>query len=52
MSSDGFILNESYYVNNILEKFDKDNSGVARTLVNVTSHLSKSKCESLSQVDF
>ena len=32
-------------------KFDKDNSGIARTLVNVTLHLSKNKAKSVSQVE-
>ena len=40
---DGLILSQSHYVDNILEKFDKDNSGIARTQVDVTLHLSKNK---------
>ena len=40
---DGLILSQSHYVDNILEKFDKDNSGIARTPVDVTLHLSKNK---------
>ncbi|KAL6323255.1 hypothetical protein AAG906_029262 [Vitis piasezkii] len=42
-TSDGLILSQSHYVENILGKFDKDNSRVARTLVDVTLHLSKNK---------
>ena len=49
---DGLILNQSHYVNNILGKFDKDNSGIARTLIYVTLHLPKNKEESVSQVEF
>ena len=30
---DGLILSQLYYVDNILGKFDKDNSGISRTLV-------------------
>ena len=33
---DGLILSQSHYVDNILGTFDKDNSGIARTTVNVT----------------
>ncbi|RVW87884.1 Retrovirus-related Pol polyprotein from transposon TNT 1-94 [Vitis vinifera] len=36
----------------ILGKFDKDNSGVARTPVDVTLHLSKNKGESISPVEY
>ena len=44
------ILSQSHYVDNILGNFDKDNSGVTRTPVDVTLHLSKNKAESVSQV--
>ena len=50
--SDGLILSQSHYVDNILGKFDKDNSGIARTPVDVTLHLSKNKGESVSQVEY
>ncbi|WJZ95257.1 hypothetical protein VitviT2T_014041 [Vitis vinifera] len=46
------ILSQSHYVDKILGKFDKDNSGVARTPVDVTLHLSKNKGESVSQVEY
>ena len=39
-TSDGLILSQSHYVDNILEKFDKDNFGIAKTSVDVTLHLS------------
>ena len=48
---EGLILSQSHCVDNILRKFDKDNSGIARTLVDVTLHLSKNKRESVSQVE-
>ena len=48
----GFILRQSHNVDNILGKFDKDNSGIARTPVDVTLHLSKNKGESVSQVEY
>ena len=49
---EGLILSQSHYVDNILVKFDKDNFGIARTLVDVTLHLSKNKGESVSQVKY
>ena len=39
-TSDGLVLSQSHYVDNILGKFDKDKSGIARTLVDVTLHFS------------
>ena len=49
---EGLILSQSHYVNNILGKFDKDNSGIAKTPVDVTLHLFKNKGESVSQVEY
>ena len=51
-TSNGLILSQSHYVDNILGKFDKDNSGIARTLVDVTIYIyiSKNKGEITSQV--
>ncbi|WJZ87171.1 hypothetical protein VitviT2T_006572 [Vitis vinifera] len=51
-TSDELVLSQSHYVDKILGKFDKDNSGVARTPVDVTLHLSKNKGESVSQVEY
>ena len=42
-TSEGLILSQSHYVNNILGKFDKDDSGIARIPVDVTLHLFKNK---------
>ena len=47
---EGLILSQSHYVDNILGKFDKDNSGIDRTSADVTLYLSKNKGESVSQV--
>ena len=51
-TSYGLILSQSHYVDNILRKFDKDDSGIARTPVDVTLHFSKNKAESVSQVEY
>ena len=51
-TSEGLILSQSYYVDNILRKFDKDNSGIPKTPVDVILHLSKNKGESVSQVEY
>ena len=53
-TSDGLVLSWSHWssVDNILGKFDKDNSGVAKTPVDVTLHLSKNKGKSVFQIDY
>ena len=50
ITSEGLILSQSHYVDNIFGKFDKDNFCIAKTPVDVTLHLSKNKGESVSQV--
>ena len=50
-TSYGLILSQSHYVDNILRKFENDNSRIFRTLVDVTLHLSKNKGGSVSQVE-
>ena len=51
-TSYGLILSQSHYVDNILGQFDKDNSGIVRTSVDVTLHLSKNKEENVFQVEY
>ena len=51
-TSDEIILSQSHYVDNILEKFDKDKSSIAKTPVDVTLHFSKNKAKSISQVEY
>ena len=51
-TSDGLILSQSHYVDKILEKFNKDDSGVARTPIDTGLHLSKNKSESISQLEY
>ena len=41
-----------FYVGNILGKFDEDNYGITRTLVDVSQHLSKNKGESVSPIEY
>ena len=36
-------VHQSHYVDNTLGKFDKDDSGIARTPIDVTLHFSKNK---------
>ena len=42
-SSDGVILSQSHYVDNILGKFDKHYFGIIKTPVDAILHLSKNK---------
>ena len=46
---DGLILSQSHYVDKILEKFNKDDSRVARTPLDNSLHLSKNRREGISQ---
>lgn len=39
-------------MNKILDKFSKDDSGVARTPIDVSQHLSKNRGEGISQVEY
>ena len=47
-TSDGLILSQSHYVDKILDKFINDDSGVARTPIDVNLHMSKNKGDSVS----
>ena len=40
-TSDGLVLSQSHYVDKILNKFSKDDSGVARTPLDVNLYMSK-----------
>ena len=51
-TEDGFVLSQSHYVDKILEKFNKNDSGYARTPFDNNFHLSKNKGESISQVEY
>ena len=48
----GLILNQSHYVDKILEKFSKDDSSVSRTPFDTTLHLSKNKGDGVSQGEY
>ena len=50
--SNGFILNQSHYVDKILKKFNKDDFGIARTPLDNNLHLSKNRGEGISQVEY
>ncbi|XP_073137638.1 uncharacterized protein [Henckelia pumila] len=42
-TSEGMVLSQSHYVDKILEKFNKDDSALARTPINTSQHLSKNR---------
>ena len=50
--SDRLILSQSHYVDKIFEKFNKDDSGVARMSLDNSLHLSKNRGEGISQVEY
>ncbi|KAA3478021.1 Zinc finger, CCHC-type [Gossypium australe] len=43
---------KSHYVDKIFGKFSKDDSGIARTPIDMSQHLSKNKGESANQVEY
>ena len=51
-TSDGLVLSQSHYVDKILDKFSNDDSGVARTPIDVNLHMSKNRGESVSQLEY
>ena len=48
----GLILSQSHYIEKLLDKFDKDESNIARTLVDINLHLSKNIGQSISQLEY
>ena len=51
-TSGGLALSQSHYIEKILEKFDKDESSIARTPVDINLHLSKNTSQSISQLEY
>ena len=51
-TSGGLILSQSHYIKKSLDKLDKDESNIARTLVDINLHLSKNIGQSISQLEY
>ncbi|XP_073133324.1 uncharacterized protein [Henckelia pumila] len=51
-TSEGMVLSQSHYVDKILEKFNKDDSALARTLIDTSQHLSNNRGQSISQLEY
>ena len=51
-TSYGLVLSQSHYVDKILNKFSKDDFGVARTPLDVNLYMSKNKGEGVSQLEY
>ena len=51
-TSSGLILSQSHYIEKLLDKFDKDESNIARTSVDINLHLSKNIGQSISQLEY
>ena len=49
---DGLILSQSNNADKILEKFNKDDFGEAKTSIDINQYLSKNKNENVSQVEY
>ena len=50
--SDGLVLSQSHYVKKVLEKFKKYDDSLVRTPVDVNLHLTKSKGQRISQLEY
>ena len=51
-TQDGLLLSQAHYVDAILEKFNRNDTGVARTPMDVSQHLSKNKGEGVQQLEY
>ncbi|PKI59003.1 hypothetical protein CRG98_020571 [Punica granatum] len=51
-TSDGLILSQSHYIDKILEKFTKNDSGISKTPIDNNLHLSKNRGEGISQLEY
>ncbi|KAK6156625.1 hypothetical protein DH2020_010873 [Rehmannia glutinosa] len=51
-TSNGLTLDQSHYVDKILEKFSKDDTSLARTPIDTSQHLSKNRGEAVSQLEY
>ena len=51
-TSGGLILSQSHYIEKLLDKFDKDENNIARTLVDINLHLSKNIGQSILQLEY
>ena len=51
-TTNGLILDQSHYVDKILEKFNKDDNINVRTPIDINHHLSKNKGETISQIEY
>ncbi|XP_073152153.1 secreted RxLR effector protein 161-like [Henckelia pumila] len=50
--SEVLVLSQTHYVDKILKKFNKDDSALAKTLIDMRQHLSKNQNESVSQLEY
>lgn len=51
-TQDGLMLSQTHYVDTILEIFCRNDTGVSRTPMEVSQHLSKNKGESVQQLEY
>ena len=51
-SQDGLVLTQDHYVNKILERFNKNDTNIAKTPVDVNLHLRKNTGDAISQVEY
>ncbi|KAI3728566.1 hypothetical protein L6452_17204 [Arctium lappa] len=51
-TQNGMVLNQTHYVDKILEKFNEGDTSIARTPIDTSQHLSKNRGEGVKQVEY
>ena len=51
-SYNGLVLTQDNYINKIFEKFNKNDTNVAKTPIDVNLHLTKNTDDAISQVEY
>ncbi|KAI3755705.1 hypothetical protein L1987_55511 [Smallanthus sonchifolius] len=51
-TQNGLVLSQSHYVDKILEKFNSNDSNVARTPIDTSQHLAKNRGEPVNQLEY
>ncbi|KAJ9561442.1 hypothetical protein OSB04_006602 [Centaurea solstitialis] len=51
-TQNGLVLSQIHYVDKILEKFNQGDTGIARTPIDTSQHLSKNRGDNVAQVEY
>lgn len=51
-TSDGFVLSQSHYIKEILDKFSTSDNSIVKTTTNLSVHLSRNEGEGIHQLKY